>query len=123
MVSDGSTNDLAATVATKLEQLDLVKYWDLVRRSLTEIFGNSEYEASASIDQIKARIELLTEENALLLYHSNPLQIAANLAGASSRPLTEKEKLKYEAIINEHRDDRPDENEITKAYPDDLRFH
>jgi len=123
MVSDKADDDLAATVATKFGELDRHKvdaYWNLVRRCLKEVFGKNEHEVRASIRNFNSRAKLLTEENILLLHHSSPLQIAANLAGAGSRPLTPDEKLKYVAIINENRDDRPDEKDIKKAYPDDL---
>jgi hypothetical protein len=123
MVSDELTDDLAATVATKFEQLDFQKleeYRNLVGRCLTEIFGKTEREARISIGILEDRGKSLTEENMILLYHNSPLQIAANLAGASSRPLTTDEKLKYIAIINEKRDDRPEMRDLQRAYPDDL---
>jgi hypothetical protein len=126
MVSDEPIDDLTATVATGPRQLktdQIAEYWNLVRRCLSEVFDKAEYEADALIGNMRARTEALTEEEVLLLYHNNPLQIGANLAGASGRPLTADEKLKYVAIMSENRDDRPAGEDVVAAYPDDLRFH
>ena len=126
MVSDEAANELAATVATKSEDLDPHKvdaYWNLVKRCLKEVFGQSEHEAGSSINDMQTRMKSLTTENILLLHHYDPIQIAANLAGKASRPLTTEEKLKYAAIVNENSHDQPDVKDIQKAYPDDLRFH
>ena len=82
MVSDKSTDDPVATVATKVDDLDkhyVDGYWNLVKRCLKEVFGKTEREATNSVRDFRSRTTDLTEENRLLIYHNSPLQIAAAL--------------------------------------------
>jgi hypothetical protein len=126
MVPNEISNDLAATGVTKFDELDprqLEAYWALVKRCLKEIFGKTEQEVEASFQDLRSRFESIPREDWLFFYHNSPLQVAANLAGASSRPLSPDEKVKYVKIISENRHDQPDEGDIRKIYPDDLPFH
>ncbi len=53
-------------------------YWDKVRRSLKEIFGKS----PALADALRRDVETAPQAEQILLYHQEPIILAADLAGA-----------------------------------------
>jgi hypothetical protein len=97
-------------------------FWSCVERCLREAFGKSESEARQAVVEMRERMNGLSEEAVLLVYHDSPIQIAANLAGAANRPLTEKELLAYDDILNAGRKDRPSRDEILRGHIQNPRF-
>lgn len=73
---------------------DRGRFWALVRDTLVRVFDTEEPE------QAWRNYRRVVEEEAspgerIAVYHSSPLQIAADLAGVSGRPISEAEQARY----------------------------
>jgi hypothetical protein len=90
-------------------------FWTFVELCLREVFDKSGNEAHQAVQRVRERMNRLSEEAILLMYHNSPIQIAANLAGAANRPLTAKELLAYDNLLNKNRVDRPSRDEVLQA--------
>jgi hypothetical protein len=64
------------------------QYWDLVKRTLEEIFGVD----PAHADALRREVKTWPAQEQLLFYHAEPLDVAADLAG---RPPTQHEVESY----------------------------
>ena len=90
-----------------LDRSQVREFWALVRRCLSEVFHMPPDDAEIAIAELDKRMDSLSKDAVLLMYHNSPLQVAANLAGAGSRKLTAAEELAYDQILNAGRSDRP----------------
>lgn len=53
------------------------KYWNLVKRTLSEVFK----EKTNSVDILRKEVRRRPPDEQLLFYHSEPLDVAADLVG------------------------------------------
>ena len=60
------------------------KYWQVVRRTLDEVFGDRQ--AGQHVDDLRATIRDRPPDEETLFYHAEPLDVAADLAGAGRPP-------------------------------------
>jgi hypothetical protein len=73
---------------------DVDEYWELVKRTLEEVFQAPQYLA----DSLKGRIEQLPADEQLLFYHAEPLDVAGDIAGV---PLINPDRVRqYRALAN-----------------------
>jgi len=97
------------------------------------VFHQSAIEPNFAVTRMRTNLEQKKDDkageigpdSALAVYHDAPLQIAAILAGASQRLLTEDELIAYEALLGEGKDldKRPSREEILKAYTSVPQVH
>ena len=55
------------------------KYWEIVSDTLREVFQAS----NDRMDDLRATVQRLPEEDRVLFYHAEPLDVAADLAGVT----------------------------------------
>jgi hypothetical protein len=97
------------------------RYWDHVKRTLTDVFEVDPHEAERKVRVMRARAQNeTTPSTETIFYHATPLDVAADLAG---RPrdyvIQPAERLRYVRILTEDRDDRPDPADVAKVHPED----
>ena len=104
---------------SKVAELDskwIDRYWAGVELCLRKVFRKSDTEARKAAATMRARTDELSEPATLLLYHDSPLQVAAILAGASDRGLTEEELLAYDKLWPSDSKDRPTREQILQVH-------
>jgi hypothetical protein len=70
------------------------EYWELVKRTLEEVFQKP----GSLADPLKSQISNRPAEEQLLFYHAEPLDVAADIAGR--RPITPHEVQHYRDLAN-----------------------
>ncbi len=99
----------------------LPQYWSWVEECLREVFHKSKAEIQQAVQRSREGFGKAPDDEALMLYHTSPLQLAAILAGVTDRPLTADELLAYAKLQNRRRADRPSPDEILQAHVSDPR--
>ena len=74
-----------------LSQRDIDAYWDLVRWTLSEIFGESTEEA----DDYQQFVNEGSVYDKIACYHTNPFNLAADLAGVLPSETTESQYKRF----------------------------
>jgi hypothetical protein len=69
------------------------RFWTRVERSLDEIFGVPR----AAADKYRQEIEKAPVAEQLLVYHDEPLKVAADLAGI--KKVTERQQKRYRELV------------------------
>lgn len=67
------------TIKRDPSQIDSDKYWDLVRRTLGDIFQKS----PGDVKSLENRVRSSPPDEQVLFYHLEPLSTAAELAGTN----------------------------------------
>jgi hypothetical protein len=110
-------------IVGKIEELDprqIDAYWRRVAESLQHVFGMSISEAESKVDRLRGNLKEAGRDTEFHFYHSDPFQIASDLAGAAGRRITPDEKRRYIDLQNLPEDDRPDSNSLERLLPEDL---
>lgn len=81
----------AETSRYDLAKLDTAKYWELVRRTLEDIFAKNQNDAQPLEHEVKNS----SADEQILFYHSEPLTIAAGIAEKDPSP---QEIKRYKAL-------------------------
>ena len=68
-----------------LSQRDIDAYWDLVRWTLSEIFG----ESTEEVDDLQQSVSESSVDYQIVCYHDNPFNVAAEIAGVPPSETTE----------------------------------
>lgn len=76
------------------EYHDADRYWDLVKRTLDTIFQ----ESPESAHRLSKEVSTWPNEEQLLFYHGEPLDVAADLAG---RPPSDDEVKEYRHLADQ----------------------
>ncbi|WP_146006573.1 hypothetical protein [Bradyrhizobium forestalis] len=127
MMTSDDENASVAAIAKSVGDLDQSaknEFWGLVRRTLVEVLGKSERDADTEIESLTERLDALSHDDALMIYHNSPIQVAANLAGVDG-PLTAQQELAYDDIMNRGRpaSERPTEKEVLRRPKDVSDFN
>ncbi len=77
---------------SSVDDVDAKKYWSLVRLVVQDIFGGAH---TSRMDRLKKLIHESPPEEQLLFYHTEPLQLAAELSGKTP---TDDQIAKYIAL-------------------------
>ena len=72
------------------------QYWDLVERSMTEVFGTSPQCAAQRVGDYRELINVAPPAEQILVYHQEPINVAADLAGVET--ISEEHKIRYMKI-------------------------
>ena len=105
----------------RFSEAQFEEYWRLVHDTLRHVFRVSAGAAKTLADGLRRSISQKGLVQQEFFYHTDPLQVAADLIGAGDRPLTRDEKLRNLALRNPNPKDRPDENTVDLTVPDDQR--
>lgn len=68
-----------------LSQRDVDAYWDLVRWTLSEIFG----ESTEEVDELQQYANEASVDYQKVCYHDNPFNVAADIAGVPPSETTD----------------------------------
>ena len=90
-------------------------YWDRVEGVLEHVFNVKKGPSSATIYGKLAQLK--RDEHQSIFYHSDPLAIAADLAGRRGQPITYEEKLRYDRLVGDV--DKPPDGDLRIAHPED----
>jgi hypothetical protein len=116
--------DVAASIIANADDLSTTavdQYWASVRRCLVEIFKTEGRDAQAAVDKLVARLNAeLSGQDRLFIYHSSPLEIAASLAGADSRPLSIEEHERYSRMLSDQFDNIPKSRDFDRVISDNI---
>jgi hypothetical protein len=123
----GSGADETQSVAGATEHVEpdvWEPYWRRVNQALVEIFWVPQDKAHEIIDRLQRDLDDEREKGASIsdvaLYHLDPLQVAADLAG-TSRPLSAEQKQKYVKILAiAENEASPSGADLAREVPDDI---
>ena len=116
-------NDRKYRVVGKIEQLDpqqIDDYWRRVIETLQHVFRMPGTEAENKVGQLRGKLKEKGGDTELHFYHSDPFQIASDLAGAVGHPITPDEKRRYIDLQKLPKNDRPDNQSLERLLPEDL---
>ena len=65
-----------------LQTRHIERYWDMVRSAIEQIFQNSD--VARQVDDFRREVSQSPEEEQILFYHAEPLDVAADLVGSTS---------------------------------------
>ncbi len=74
-----------------LSQRDVDAYWDLVRWTLSEIFGKS----TEAVDDLQQSVSEASVDYQIVCYHDNPFNVAADLAEVPPSETTESQYKRF----------------------------
>jgi len=110
-------------IAEKIEQLDDQQtraYWQRVIETIHHVFGLSSSDSENKVGELRRKLKEAGPDTEFHFYHSDPFQVASDLAGATGRPITPDEKRRYIDLKNASGGDRPDDNSLKRLLPEDL---
>ncbi len=69
-----------------LSEIDSDKYWELVGKTLTDIFSKNPSDAQRDAKRLENEIKNSSPDEQVLFYHSEPLSVAADIAARVPTP-------------------------------------
>ena len=114
---DSSNNETLYGVARDIEACskdDVDHYWLKVKETLRRVFHQSDPDRMA--DDLRQRVTTAGPDTELHFYHSDPLQVAADLSGHRSRPLSAEEKSGYWEVLRDLDGLGPDQRPTTADF-------
>jgi hypothetical protein len=111
--------DVVAAIK-EIDNQQIDAYWRRVVETLQHVFGMSRSDAEDKVRELWAKLKETGPDTQLHFYHSDPFEVAADLAGAAARPITPEEKRRYIELQNLPKDDRPDPAALDRLLPEDL---
>jgi hypothetical protein len=107
---------------TQIDGDEINQYWNQVRETLLEVFKMPRAEAENAVRDLRRRLlEEIAPDGRIYIYHADPFQVAADLAGRDPQDISHEEKEYYiDRILKLPEDDRPDPSSLRRLLPDDL---
>lgn len=89
------------------------EYWDLVERTLKEVFDSAPSVAKGLRDEV----DEASPDTQAAFYHADPFEVAADLAGHRDKPITPDRKQRYVKLRNLRAP--PGNDELNPSRPED----
>ena len=80
-----------------LQGAHIDRYWEMVKSTFQEVLDRNDFEP---VDNLRRELRQCTEEEQILFYHAEPLDVAADLVGISPDQLEGWQLDAYAKLLN-----------------------